>query len=80
MTKKKNQKGQEDLEQDVKLPPQAPLPYKQHKEAKHEIDGEDVPELPPPHVPNEEQYYNGRGGPSSLEGEYDYAVLDWKQK
>ena len=82
MTKKKTQKGQQDLKQEVKLLPQAPLLYKQHKEVKHksEVDGEDAPELPPLHVPDEEQYYNARGGPSSLEREYDYAVLDWQQK
>ena len=84
MAKKKNQKGQQDVEQERKLPPQAPLPYTKHKETKHESeeDGEDVPELPPSHVPDEEQYYNttGGGGPSSSEREYDYAVLDWQQK
>ena len=84
LTKKKNLQGQQDIEQERKLPPQAPLPYKTHKEAKHEseVDGEDVPELPPPYVPDEEQYYNtrGEGGPSSTEREYDYAVLDWQKK
>ena len=85
ITKKKTQKGQQDLEQKVKLPPQAPLPYQKHKESKHnnsEEDAEDVPELPPPYVPDEEHYYNarGEGGPSSSERKYDYAVLDWQQK
>ena len=84
MTKKKNQQGQQDIKQERKLPPQAPLPYKEHKEAKHEReeDRKDVPELPPPYVPDEEQYYNtrGKGGPSSSDMEYDYAVLDWQQK
>ena len=61
MTKKKSQNCQQDLEQKSekeRLPPQAPLPYKKHKEAKHEIeeDEEDVPELPPPYVPDEEQH------------------------
>ena len=84
MTKKMAWKGQQDVEQERKLPPQAPLSYKKHKEAKHESeeDGEDVPDLPPPYVPDEEQYYNTKGGrgPSSSEREYDYAVLDWQQK
>ena len=84
MTKKKSQKSQQDLKQEVKLPPQAPLPYQKHKESKHnsEEDDEGVPEFPPPYVPDEEQYCNARGeaGPSSSEREYDYAVLDWQQK
>ena len=81
---KKTQKGQQDLEQEVKLPPQVLLPYQKHKESKHssEEDTEDVPEFPPPYVPNEEYYYNtrGEGGPSSSERKYDYAMLDWQQK
>ena len=82
MTKKKTQKGHRDLEQQVKLSPQAPLPYKKHKAAKHEReeDGENVPEFPPRYVPDEEQYYNtrGEGGLSSPEREYDYA--GWTEK
>ena len=84
MTKKKNQKGQQDVDQERKLSPLAPLPYKKHKETKHdsEEDREDVPDPPLPYVPDEESYYNarGEGGPSSLEREYDYAMLDWQQK
>ena len=71
MTKKKDQRSKQDSEQERKLPPQAPLSYKKHKEAMHESeeDGEDVPEVPPPYVPDEEQCYNTRGGagPSFLE-------------
>ena len=64
MTKKKDQRSQQDSEQERKLPPQAPLPYMKHKEAMHEseVDGGDVPELPPPYAPDEEQYYNTGGG------------------
>ena len=64
MTKKKDQRSQQESEQERKLPPQAPLPYKKRKEAMHEneVDGGDVPELPPPYVPDEEQYYNTGGG------------------
>ena len=84
MTKKKDQRSQQGSEQERKLPPQAPLPYKKHKEAmlESEEDGENVPELPPPYVPDEEQCYNIKGGagPPSLERRYDYAVLDWQQK
>ena len=84
MTKKKDQRSQQGSEQERKLPPQAPLPYKKHKEAMHESeeDGVDVPELPPPYVPDEEQCYNSRGGaePPSPERKYDYAALDWQQK
>ena len=84
MTKKKDQRSKQDSEQERKLPPQAPLPYKKHKEAMHESeeDGEDVSEVPPPYVPDEEQCYNTRGGagPSFLERRYDYAALDWQQK
>ena len=75
MTKKRQQRNQQQLEQnngEGRLPPQAPRPYREHKEAKHESeeDGEDDPELPPPYVPDEEQYYNTRGGDglSSSEG------------
>ena len=73
MTKKGDRKSQ--------LPPQAPLPYKKHKEAKHksEWDGDAAPDLPPPYIPNDEQYYNTRGGagPPNQEGNYDYATVDW---
>ena len=84
MTKKKDQRSQQCSEQERKLPPQAPLPYKKHKEAMHENeeDGVDVPELPPPYVPDEKQCYISRGeaGPPSPERKYDYAALDWQQK
>ena len=73
MTKKGDRKSQ--------LPPQAPLPYKKHKEAKHksEGDGDTAPDLPPPYIPDEERYYNTRGGagPPNQEGNYDYATVDW---
>ena len=73
MTKKGDRKSQ--------LPPQAPLPYKNHKEAKHkgEWDGDAAPELPPPYIPDDERYYNTRGGagPPNQEGNYDYATVDW---
>ena len=64
MTKKKDHRSQQGSEQERKLPPQAFLPYKKHKEAMHEneVDGGDVPEVPPPYVPDEEQYYNTGGG------------------
>ena len=71
MTKKKKQRNQQQCEknEEGRHPPQAPLSYKQHKEAKHESeeDGEGDLELPPPYVPDEEQYCNTRGGdgPSS---------------
>ena len=55
LTKKRNQKGQQDVEHERKLPLQAPLPYKKRKEARHEGD---VPETPPPYVPDEEQHCN----------------------
>ena len=81
MTKKKDKRSQQGSEQEKKFPLQAPLPYKKHKEAM-EVDGVDVPELPPPYVPDEEQCYNTRGGaePPSPERKYDYAALDWQQK
>ena len=76
MTKKGDRKSQ--------LPPQAPLPYKNHEEAKHmsEGDGDAAPELPPPYIPNDERYYNTRGGagPPNQEGNYDYATVDWHPK
>ena len=81
MTKKKDQKGQQKSQQERKLLPQAPLPYKQYKEAKHEsAEGEDdVPELPPLYIPDEEQHNNNRSdrdGSSSMERRSEYAVLD----
>ena len=84
MTKKKDHKDQQNLEQEVKLAPQAPLPYKKHKETKHESEenGEDVPKLPPPYVPDEEQLHNAGDGDasSSPERKFEYAVLDWHKK
>ena len=83
MTKKRKQRNQqqgEEKNEEGILPPQAPLPYKQHKEAKHESeeDGEGDPELPPPYVPDEEQYCNTRGGdgPSS-ERMFENETQDW---
>ena len=45
-------------------------------------DTEVAPQLPPPYVPDEEQYYNTRSGagPANQEGMYTYAVIDWQQK
>ena len=83
MTKKRKQRNQQQCEEkneEGRHPPQAPLPYKQHKEAKHksEEDGEDDPELPPPYVPDEEQYCNTRGGdgPSSSERMFENEAQD----
>ena len=76
MTKKGDRKSQ--------LPPQAPLPYKKHQEAKHmsEGDGDAAPDVPPRCVPDEERYYNTRGGAvlPNQEGNYDYATVDWHPK
>ena len=85
MTKKKDQKGQQMSQQKRKLLPQAPLPYKQYKEDKHEsAEGEDdVPELPPPYAPDEAQHNNNtrdRDGSSSMERRSENAVLDWHKK
>ena len=53
MAKKKHQKSQQDVEQERKLPPQVPPPYKKYKEAKQEGEyEEDAPALPPPYVPD----------------------------
>ena len=74
MAKKKHQKSQQDVEQERKLPPQVPPPYKKHKEAKEEgEDEEDAPVLPPPYVPDTD---NGDGS-SPMERKFEYAVLDW---
>ena len=74
MAKKKHQKSQQDVEQERKLPPQVPPPYKKHKEAKQEgEDEEDAPALPPPYVPDTD---NGDGS-SPMERKFEYAVLDW---
>ena len=74
MAKKKHQKSQQDVEQERKLPPQVPPPYKKHKEAKQEgEDEEDAPALPPPYVPDTD---NGDGD-SPMERKFEYAVLDW---
>ena len=74
MAKKKHQKSQQDVEQERKLPPKVPPPYKKHKEAKEEgEDEEDAPTLPPPYVPDTD---NGDGA-SQKDRKFDYAVLDW---
>ena len=81
MTKKMKQKNQKGLEQESeerKLPPQAPLPYKKHKEAKEEGE-EDVPELPPAYDFDGEQYCDTGDGDGS-ERRFEYAVLDWQKK
>ena len=74
MAKKKHQKSQQDVEQERKLPPQVPPPYKKHKEAKQEgEDEEDAPALPPPYVPDTDD----GDGDSPTEKKFEYAVLDW---
>ena len=74
MAKKRHQKSQQDVEQERKLPPQVPPPYKKHKEAKEEgEDEEDAPALPPPYVPDTD---NGEGS-SLTKRKFEYAVLDW---
>ena len=74
MAKKKHQKSQQDVEQERKLPPQVPPPYKKHKEAKQEgEDEEDAPVLPPPYVPDTDD----GDGASQTERKFEYAVLDW---
>ena len=81
MTKKVKQKDQKGLEQESeekKLPPQAPLPYKKHKEAKEEVE-EDVPELSPAYDFDGEQDCDTGDGDGS-ERRFEYAVLDWQKK
>ena len=81
MTKKMKQKNQKGLEQESeerKLPPQAPLPYKKHKEAKEEGE-EEVPELPPAYDFDGEQDCDTGDGDGS-ERRFEYAVLDWQKK
>ena len=81
MTKKvkqRNQKGLEQESEERKLPPQAPLPYKKHKEAKEEAE-EDVPELPPAYDFDGEQDCDTGDGDGS-ERRFEYAVLDWQKK
>ena len=78
MAKKKHQKSQQDVEQERKLPPHVPPPYKKHKEAKQEgEDEEDAPVLSPalplPYVPDTD---NGDGD-SPTERKFEYAVLHW---
>ena len=85
MTKKKNKRSQQHLEQEdeeEKLAPTAPLPYKKHNESEQVGDGDeaDTPETPPPYAPVGEQYYNTRGGPLPQGSNYDYAVVDRQQK
>ena len=81
MTKKMKQKNQKGLEQESeegRLPPQAPLPYKKHKEAKGDGE-EDVPELPPAYDFDGEQDCDTGDGDGS-ERRFEYAVLDWQKK
>ena len=87
MTKKKDKRSQQHWEQESeerKLVPTAPLPYKKHVEVMQEAneDEEAIPEVPPPFVPDGEQYYNTRGGagPPTQDSNYDYAVVDRQQK
>ena len=83
MTKKmkpKNQKGLEQESEERKLPPQAPLPYKKHKEAKEEGE-EDVPELPPAYdFDGEQDCDTGDGDGDGSERRFEYAVLEWQKK
>ncbi len=76
--KQKNQKGLEQESEEKKLPPQAPLPYKKHKEAKEEVE-EDVPELPHVYDFDGEQDCDTGDG-DGLERRFEYAVLDWQKK
>ena len=59
-------------------------PNKAHAAGVHTVEEgtEAAPQLPPPYVPDEEQYYNTRGGagPPKQEGMYDYAAVDRQQK
>ena len=87
MTKKKDKRSQQHWEQESeerKPVPTAPLPYKKHVEVMQEADEdeEDNPEVPPPFVPDGEQYCNTKGGavPPTQDGNYDYAVVDRQQK
>ena len=87
MTKKKDKRSQQHWKQESeerKLVPTAPIPYKKHVEMKQESDEdeEDIPEVPPPFVPDGEQYYNTKGGavPPTQDGNYYYAVVDRQQK
>ena len=88
MTKKKDKRSQQHWEQESeerKLVPPAPLPYKKHVEAMKEADEDEedmIPEVPPPFVPDGEQYYNTKSGagPSTQDGNYDYAVVNRQQK
>ena len=84
MAKKKNrrQRKQEGEGGEKKLVPQVSLPYQWHKEyrSEGEEDGEAAPQLPPPYVPDEEQYYNTRSEARSLNQDksYDYALVGQK--
>ena len=81
MTKKikqRNQKSSAQENEERKLPPQAPLPYKKHKEAKEEGE-EDVPALPPAYDFDGEQDCDTGDGDGS-ERRFEYAVLDWQKK
>ena len=81
MTKKMKQRNQKSLEQESeerKLPPQGPLPYKKHMEAKEEGE-EAVPELPPAYDFDGEQDCDTGNGDGS-ERRFEYAVLDWQKK
>ena len=85
MTKKKDKRSQQHWEQESeekKLAPTALLPNKKHVEVMQETDEdeEDIPEVPPPFVLDEEQYYNTKcgAGPPTQDG--NYAVVDRQQK
>ena len=85
MTKKKAKRSQQHWEQESeerKLVPTPPLPYEKYKEPENttEEDEKDIPEVPLPYVPDEELYYNTRGGSLPQDGHYDYALVDRQQK
>ena len=88
MTKKKDKRSQQHWEhenEERKLVPTAPLPYKKHVEVMQEADEDEedmIPEVPPPFDPDGEQYYDTKGGagPPTQDGNYDYAVVDRQQK
>ena len=85
MTKKKAKRSQQHREQESeerKIVPTPPLPYEKCKEPENttDEDEEDIPKVPLPYVPEEELYYNTRGGSLPQDGHYGYALVDRQQK
>ena len=72
MTKKKDRRSQQQWEQKREK-------CREDRPERDE-DEEDIPEVPLPYVPDEELYYNTRGGSLPQDGNYDYAVVDRQQK